>query len=164
MKKLNFLSTGLRFLWLAILVYVVDIASKVWVLSSLTLHDPHPVLPFFNIMYAQNFGAAFSLFWGQRWVLALIAAIVSGIILSMLYKNPAQDRINNCALALVLGGALGNLSDRLYHGFVVDFLDVVIFNWHYPTFNIADSAICIGAFLLILAGFKKKEKSNEASK
>src|SRR5699024_1012574 len=149
MKKNLFKTTGLAYWWVAALILVVDLASKLWVMNQLPLHKPHPVLPFFFITYERNFGAAFSLFYGHRWPLAVIAVIIIGLLAVFLAKTKRQDKLTNIAYTLILGGAVGNVFDRLYHGFVVDFLDVYLGSWRYPTFNIADSAICIGAACLI---------------
>lgn len=157
-KKTN----GLCWLWLAVIVFIIDIGSKFLILHNFELYDSINLLSFFSITYVQNFGAAFSLFWGLRWVLALIALVISVFIIGLLYKSPKTDRLANCAYALVLGGALGNLFDRLYHGFVVDFLDVDLGFWRYPTFNIADSAICIGVLLLIISILWSKKNTSKA--
>lgn len=150
-------STGLRWLWLTIVIIVADLGIKQLVLSDLNLYEPHPITPFFNLMYAQNFGAAFSFLaneggW-QRWFFAGIAIGISIILMVMMYRQSAQKRLTNIAYALIIGGAIGNLCDRLVHGFVVDYLDFYVGNWHYPTFNLADMAICIGAGLVIIEGF-----------
>ncbi|EOV8088610.1 signal peptidase II [Providencia rettgeri] len=161
-------STGLRWLWLTIVVIVADLGIKQLVLSDLNLYEPHPIMPFFNIMYAQNFGAAFSFLadeggW-QRWFFAGIAIGISIILMVMMYRQSVQKRLSNIAYALIIGGAIGNLSDRLVHGFVIDYLDFYVGNWHWPTFNLADMAICIGAALVIFEGFlpdkSKQEKAN----
>lgn len=161
-------STGLRWLWLTIVIIVADLGIKQLVLSDLNLNEPHPIMPFFNIMYAQNFGAAFSFLadeggW-QRWFFAGIAIGISIILMVMMYRQSAQKRLSNIAYALIIGGAIGNLSDRLVHGFVIDYLDFYVGNWHWPTFNLADMAICIGAALVIFEGFlpdkSKQEKAN----
>lgn len=155
--KTSICSTGLRWLWLTIVIIVVDLGIKQLVLSDLNLYEPHPITPFFNLMYAQNFGAAFSFLaneggW-QRWFFAGIAIGISLILMVMMYRQSAQKRLTNIAYALIIGGAIGNLCDRLVHGFVVDYLDFYVGNWHYPTFNLADMAICIGAGLVIIEGF-----------
>ncbi|OCG00512.1 signal peptidase II [Gilliamella apicola] len=154
MKKDN----GLYWLLFAIIVFIVDIASKFFILNNFLLFESVNLLPFFSITYVRNIGAAFSILEGQRWMLALIAIIISGAIIYMLYRNPCLKKLENFSLALILGGALGNLFDRLYHGFVVDFLDVNFGDWHYPTFNIADCAICVGIGLFIISNFKKSKK------
>ncbi|WP_369309921.1 signal peptidase II [Providencia rettgeri] len=161
-------STGLRWLWLTIVIIVADLGIKQLVLKDLNLYEPHPVMPFFNIMYAQNFGAAFSFLadeggW-QRWFFAGIAVGISVILMVMMYRQSAQKRLSNIAYALIIGGAIGNLSDRLVHGFVVDYLDVYVGNWHWPTFNLADMAICIGAALVILEGFLPEKSKQEKTK
>ncbi|GKX62891.1 Lipoprotein signal peptidase [Pragia fontium] len=154
-------STGLRWLWLAVVVLVIDLLSKFWVIKNFRLGESVDLLPFFNFYYARNYGAAFSSFMGQRWALAAVAITISIVLMVMMYRTVAKDRWSNIAFALIIGGALGNLFDRLYHGFVVDFFDFFIGDWHYPTFNVADCAICIGAVMVVLEGFifsKKKEK------
>lgn len=155
MKK----DTGLYWLLFAVIVFVIDIASKFWILNHFFLYESVNLLPFFSITYVHNIGAAFSIFEGQRWMLAAVAFVVSVVIIYMLYRNNRQQKLENISLALILGGALGNLFDRLYHGFVVDFLDVNFGDWHYPTFNIADCAICLGIGLFILGNYAKPKKT-----
>ncbi|WLT06731.1 signal peptidase II [Gilliamella apis] len=154
MKKDN----GLYWLLLAVVIFVIDIASKFWIVKNFFLFESVNLLPFFSITYVRNIGAAFSIFEGQRWILAAIAFIVSTVIVYMLYRNKNKQKLENFSLALILGGALGNLFDRLYHGFVVDFLDVNFGDWHYPTFNIADCAICLGIGVFILSNYVKPKK------
>lgn len=155
MKK----DTGLYWFLFAVIVFVIDIASKFWILNHFFLYESVNLLPFFSITYVHNIGAAFSIFEGQRWILAAVAFVVSVVIIYMLYRNNRQQKLENISLALILGGALGNLFDRLYHGFVVDFLDVNFGDWHYPTFNIADCAICLGIGLFILGNYAKPKKT-----
>lgn len=157
MMKRSLSATGLRWLWLTLLVLIVDLGSKQWVMNHFYLGESLPVIPFFNFYYAHNLGAAFSFLadkggW-QRWLFALIALVIAGGLLFMMYRADYRQRITNCAYALIIGGALGNLFDRLVHGFVVDFIDFYVGNWHFPTFNVADSAICVGAVLVVLEGF-----------
>lgn len=149
-------SSGLPWLILAAIIFIIDIASKFYIHHSFHLYESVSVFPFFSITYVRNIGAAFSLFAGQRWPLAIIAILISLFIVYMLYKNSQDKKLENISLALILGGALGNLFDRLYHGFVVDFLDVHFGSWHYPTFNLADCAICIGVVLLIFSNYQTK--------
>ncbi|WP_392566587.1 signal peptidase II [Utexia brackfieldae] len=155
-KKKN----GLCFLWLALIVFIADIASKFVLLAHFQLYESVPLLSFFSITYIRNYGAAFGFFLGQRWILAIIALTISLFIIRFLYKSQKNDYLNNIGFALVLGGALGNLFDRLYHGFVVDFLDFYLGSWHYPAFNLADSAICIGVILLLYSSFRPTKKAD----
>ncbi|MCO6559808.1 MAG: signal peptidase II [Gilliamella sp.] len=155
MKKDN----GLYWLLFAIIVFIIDIASKFWILNNFSLFESVNLLPFFSITYVRNIGAAFSIFEGQRMMLAAIALIISAVIVRMLYRNTRQQKLENLSLSMILGGALGNLFDRLYHGFVIDFLDVNFGDWHYPTFNIADCAICVGIGLFIFSNYKKPKKT-----
>jgi len=136
---------------------MLDFFSKQWVLSHLVLGQPGPLMPWFNLFYARNYGAAFSLLadhggW-QRWFFAGIAIAIVAVLLVMMYRSSAQQKLNNIAYAFIIGGALGNLFYRLWDGFVVDFIDFYIGNWHYPTFNLADSFICVGAAMIVLEGF-----------
>ncbi|HIF9069762.1 TPA: signal peptidase II [Photobacterium damselae] len=158
--------SGIRWLWLAILVFIIDIGSKLVVMNTMDYGWPNriEVLPFFNLLYVHNYGAAFSFLsdaggW-QRWLFTAIALGVCGLLLFWMRRTPASNKIANSAYALIIGGALGNLFDRMYHGFVVDFLDVYWGNYHWPAFNIADSAICLGAALIIIDGFVNDKKSS----
>jgi len=145
---------------LALVVLVLDIATKRWV-ESLVLHGQQiPLTGFFNLVLTYNAGAAFSLLsdasgW-QRWFFSAIAASASGLIIYLLRKH-AADKLFCIALSLILGGALGNLWDRISLGHVVDFLDFHVSNYHWPAFNVADSAIFLGAMLLIIDSFRHKE-------
>ncbi|WOA53166.1 signal peptidase II [Dickeya solani] len=150
-------ATGLRWLWLAALVLVVDLVSKQWVMTHFQLGESVPLVPFFNFTYAHNYGAAFSFLadkggW-QRWLFAMIALVIIVALLAMMHRSSASQKLNNIAYSLIIGGAIGNLADRLVHGYVIDFLDFYVGNWHYPTFNLADSAIVVGALLIVLEGF-----------
>ena len=150
-------STGLRWLWVMVLVIVADFASKQWIMAHMQLHETRALLPSLNLFYAHNYGAAFSFLadkggW-QRWFFAGIAIAIAIALVVMMYRNRASQRLTNIAYAMIIGGALGNLRDRFWHGFVVDFIDFYVGDWHFATFNIADCGICIGAALVILEGF-----------
>ncbi|MEW5755170.1 MAG: signal peptidase II [Pseudomonadota bacterium] len=143
----------LKWLWVSAVVIVLDQLTKLWASSSLELYETIPVMPLFNITLAHNTGAAFSFLaqaggW-QRWFFTGIAVAVSIAIVIWLRRLPSSERLEAAALALILGGAIGNVVDRIAHGYVVDFIDVYYGNYHWPAFNIADSAITIGAVLLI---------------
>jgi len=148
-------ASALPWLWLAALIVALDQASKWLVLQQLELYEIRPLLPVLDLTRLHNTGAAFSLLAGaggwQRWFFVGIAGIVSLGIVWWLSRLPARGQwLLACGLALVLGGALGNVSDRLVHGYVVDFLHFHWQQWYYPAFNVADSAITCGAALLIL--------------
>ncbi|MDF2178229.1 signal peptidase II [Aliiglaciecola sp. CAU 1673] len=156
-------NSGLRWLWLAALVLVLDQVTKLWVIDAMHLYQSVQIMPSFNLTYVRNYGAAFSFLsdsggW-QRWFFTAIAIGVSGLILYWLKQTKAEQVLLPSAFCLILGGALGNLYDRLAYGYVIDFLDVYYGTWHWPAFNIADSAICVGAALLIIDSFRGgKEK------
>jgi signal peptidase II len=152
--------SGLIWLWVTFLVLLLDRVSKTWVVQHLNWHEPLPVLPFFNLTLAFNTGAAFSFLgaasgW-QNILFSLLAVVVSLLILGWLWQLSSRERWVGFALALILGGALGNAWDRVLYAHVIDFLD---FHWsghHFATFNIADSAICIGAVMLMIFWARKK--------
>jgi signal peptidase II len=147
--------TWTRWLALSAAIVAADLATKAWVSSALTLGESRQVLPFFNLVLMHNSGAAFSFLAGaggwQRWFFTAITVVICTVLLVMLKRNPA-NRLLSAALALVLGGALGNLWDRVTLGYVVDFVLLHIPGsglppW--PAFNVADSAISIGVALLV---------------
>lgn len=155
----------MRWLWLSALVLVLDQASKRWIDTAFALYDSVALLPVFNLTYVRNTGAAFS-FLGQaggwqRWLFMGLAVGASVLLLHWLRQLPAgQQRCQASGLALVLGGAVGNLIDRALYGYVIDFFDFHWGDWHFAAFNVADSAITVGvALLLIDALFLSEEPS-----
>ena len=154
--------SGLSFLWLSAVAFVIDLLTKYIVVQKFDLYESVNVLPVFNLTYVRNYGAAFSFLadhsgW-QQYFFILLALAISGMLVYFLAKNNAQQKIQNSAYALIIGGALANMVDRAYNGFVVDFFDFYWDIYHYPVFNIADIAICIGAGLLALDAFKSEKK------
>ncbi|MCE5182162.1 MAG: signal peptidase II [Betaproteobacteria bacterium] len=149
--------------WLAISVAVIvlDQITKQWVSQSLGLMDAIPVTPYFNLVLAHNAGAAFSFLAGaggwQRGFFSLIALVAAVVIVHLLRKHYGE-KLFSLALVLILGGALGNLIDRVLFGHVIDFLDFYVQAWHWPAFNVADMAITGGAGLLIWDSLKKPVK------
>ncbi|MDM7857240.1 signal peptidase II [Thiopseudomonas acetoxidans] len=146
----------LKWLWLTLFVLVLDQASKQWFENNLSLYEQVVIIPdLFSWTLAYNRGAAFSFLadetgW-QRWFFALIAVVASSVLLVWLKRLQSHERWVGIALALVLGGALGNLYDRVVLGHVVDFILVHWkTQWYFPAFNVADSAITVGAIMLIL--------------
>ena len=147
----------LKWLWLSVLVIVLDQLTKYMASTLLTYYKPLAVMPMFNFTLMHNTGAAFSFLndaggW-QRWFFTIIALGVSIFLTLWLKRLTVQEKLQAIALALILGGAIGNVIDRMWLGYVVDFLDVYYANWHFPAFNIADSAITIGAVLIIYDSF-----------
>jgi signal peptidase II len=157
---------SLAWFGLAALVLVADLATKAVVLAHFTAGQGKVVTPFFNLVLVFNKGAAFSfLAAAPGWQLPLFAgfAIVASLVISWLIAKNAAKTMFCGGLALILGGALGNLIDRLRFGGVVDFLDFHAFGWHWPAFNVADAAITVGAAILILEGFLHRENRTGAS-
>lgn len=140
--------------WLAFVVVVLDLGSKQLAITYLNYAEPNPLLPVFDLTLLFNKGAAFSFLsdaggW-QRWVFAFIAVVVSAVLVVWLKRTERQYWWLGLALSLILGGALGNLYDRVVQGYVIDFISLHYNNYYFPAFNIADSAITLGAIVLIL--------------
>ena len=166
MNKRDFL-WKLAYLAIAGAVFMIDQMTKAWAARSLRFGGEWSVIRnFFNLSYAQNTGVAFSMFDQQgdpgRWGLSVVAVVAGVLVLYFFWRTPRSDDRILGSLALLLAGIVGNVVDRLRLGFVIDFIDVQFGSWHYPTFNIADAAICIGAGLLIIDVFlsKRKQKSD----
>ena len=143
----------LPWLGLALIFLIADQFTKILILGYYQLGDSTAITSFFNIVRVHNTGAAFSFLadasgW-QRWFFTGIGVVAVGVILWMLKAHPGQ-KLFSFALACILGGAVGNVIDRVRYGYVVDFLDFYWGTWHFPAFNIADSAISVGAACLIL--------------
>lgn len=156
-------NTGLPWLWLSVIVLILDQWSKNWATSNLAYLNPVEVLPMLNWTLMFNEGVAFSFLadqggW-QRWALSALTFVIVAWLLHWMWQNRRQMKLQNVSLALVIGGALGNVYDRLLLGHVVDFIDVFYKSWHWPAFNVADSAICVGAVLLIIDMIKNKEEN-----
>ncbi|MES2688709.1 MAG: signal peptidase II [Pseudomonadota bacterium] len=140
-------------LGLALILFIADQFTKVLILGYYQLGDSTYVTGFFNIVRVHNSGAAFSFLanaggW-QRWFFTAIG-IAAAVFIVWMLKSHSGQKLFSFALACILGGALGNVIDRLLHGYVVDFLDFHYAGWHFPAFNIADAAITVGAVCLIL--------------
>ena len=146
-----------RWLLLAAVVVVLDLATKAWISSAFRYGEVREVTPFFNLVLVHNTGAAFSFLadaggW-QRWFFVVVSVVISAVIVWMLRRSD-QSRLAALGLALVLGGALGNLYDRATLGHVVDFVQLHAGGYYWPAFNVADSAICVGVALLLWDGFR----------
>jgi len=160
---MNRATSGLRFgLALATGVFVLDQVTKFWAERALTLYAPVEITGFFNLTLVYNPGAAFSFLstaggW-QRWMFSGIALAAVTLILFWLARLPRDARLSILSLGLILGGAAGNLVDRLRLGKVVDFLDFHYAGLHWPAFNVADAAITVGAVCLIIATFTEQSR------
>ena len=162
--------SGLPWLWLTVVVFIIDQFTKYLTVQKLDLYESYEILSFFNFTYARNYGAAFSFLgdaggW-QKYFFTGIALVVSAYLLYSMKKTDATQRWMNSAYALILSGAIGNVVDRLLFGYVIDFLDFDLGFYRWPTFNIADSAIFIGAMMIIIDALfwaEKREKIKEAT-
>jgi len=149
-------------LGLALAVVVLDQLSKTLILDRFALHDSQTVTSWFNLVRVHNSGAAFSFLAGasgwQRWFFVGLGVLASGFIIWMLKKHPTQTLF--CfAVTMIMGGAVGNVVDRLLHGYVVDFIQVHYGGWYFPSFNLADSAITLGAICLILDEIRRVRRA-----
>ena len=150
----------LKYLFITSLVIFFDQVSKWLMMSWLSLYETVVIMPYFNLTMAHNEGAAFSFLaqaggW-QRWFFIGLALIISVVLFVWLAKLKSTEKLEAISLSLILGGAIGNVIDRISYGYVVDFIDLYIGHNHWPVFNIADSAICIGAILLVADSFKSE--------
>lgn len=149
-------------LLLAAAVIALDQTSKAWVVTNIPLNDGVRVTDFFNLVFVFNRGAAFSFLSGadgwQRWLFLGLAIGISLWLIWMIRQH-VSERLQPAALALILGGAVGNAADRIIHGAVVDFLDFHVAGWHFWAFNVADSAISVGVALLLLHQFTCKQSA-----
>lgn len=148
-----------RWLLLSVLVIGLDQWTKQCVSAALVYREVVPVLPGLNLTLAHNTGAAFSFLahaggW-QRWLFAGIALLVSAVLVGWLLRLPAGQRVLALGLALLVGGAIGNLIDRMWLGYVIDFVDVYAGRYHWPAFNVADAAITVGAACLLLDAWQQ---------
>jgi signal peptidase II len=153
-KTLKTGASALHWLWLSLLVIVLDLGSKYLADSLLTYANPVPLLPVFDLTLLYNTGAAFSFLAGaggwQRWLFVAIAIGMSAFLLHWMYRTPRSHYLLGVGLALVLGGALGDLYDRTVHGHVVDFISLHWEGYYFPAFNIADTAITLGTIALLV--------------
>lgn len=155
-------------LWLgvAVVLVVLDVWTKHLASSHLELYRAEPIWPWLNFTLAHNSGAAFSFLadqggW-QRWFLSAAAVIITGIFLVWLKRLPDPARLLPSAIALILAGAVGNLIDRVRFGYVIDFIDVHAYGYHWPAFNLADSAIVVGVVLILIEGFIPKQLASSS--
>lgn len=164
-SKVSMRESGLRFLWITLIAIVLDQVTKFAVVDTMALHESIPYTSFFNLTYVRNYGAAFSFLgdaggW-QRWFFTVIAIGVSGYLLYWLRNAKKHEVLQSVAFSFVLGGAIGNVYDRIMFGYVIDFLDFYAGSYHFAAFNIADSAIFLGACILIFDWLKNGDQSDE---
>ena len=147
-----------RWLFISAIIVVADQLSKAWITARYQLFDSEAITSFFNLVFVMNSGAAFSFLAGaggwQKWFFVVLAVSVCTWLIFML-RQSTTERLMSSALALILGGAIGNLIDRLRFDAVVDFLDFHYAGHHFPAFNVADSAISVGVALLLLYEFRR---------
>jgi signal peptidase II len=156
----------LKYLWISLLVIVADQITK-WIANTqLELHQAVQVFPYFEWYLSYNTGAAFSFLAGaggwQRWFFMLLAMVISIVLLLWISRLGRDEKLTAVALSLILGGAIGNVIDRVLLGHVIDFIQVWLGSYPWPAFNVADSSIFVGAVLLITSGMFEPYKTSEA--
>lgn len=148
-----------RWLWITFAVIALDLITKNMANYYLTRLTTEEITSFFNLVLVYNNGSAFGLFANQSgwqlWLFVGVATVVALAILAWLWKSTSKHAFTALGLSLILGGTLGNLYDRIVDGYVIDFLDFHIADYHWPAFNIADAAICLGVFFMIISSFRK---------
>lgn len=142
-------------IWLTLVVILLDMVSKYIVSRLLIVNESVMIIKnFFNITYVRNTGAAFSIFSGNTFFVMVISfMIIIGIIL-YISKNKPSNKIEKISYSLILGGAIGNFIDRVIYGYVRDFIEIDIFGWDYPIFNLADVFVVVGVILLVIATWR----------
>lgn len=149
------------YLLISIAILAADQLTKEWVDRSLFIHESRTVIPdFFNLVHTRNTGAVFGVFQDTAWpiipkLLMLLSMAALGLILLFFYRSSSEEKLNLVGLSMILGGAAGNIIDRIFRASVVDFLEFYIGSFHWPAFNVADSAICTGIFLLLLRALRE---------
>ena len=155
-KQPGLFQNKMAFAWLLMsaIIVVLDLWTKDLATQQLVLYRPVEVTSWLNMTLAHNYGAAFSFLsdaggW-QRWFFTVLASVVTLVLIAWLLRLSAKEKLTAAALGLIIGGAVGNLVDRINNGYVVDFIDVYYRDWHWPAFNLADSAITGGVILLLI--------------
>lgn len=158
----------LKWLWISLVVVILDQYTKYLATEQLVLHQPVPIMPLLNFTLMHNEGAAFSFLsdaggW-QRWFFTVVALILGVVIFFWIKKLGKTAFWRTIALCLILGGAIGNVWDRIQLGYVVDFIQVYYRSWAWPTFNVADSAISIGVVMIVLEMIREMRQEHKQSK
>ena len=142
-------------IFVTLLVFIIDIVSKMIVVNYLTLGESVKVIDkFLYLTYVRNTGAAWSILANNTYIVSLISLMIIGGIIWYIGKNTISDKLEKIAYALVLGGAIGNFVNRIIYGYVIDFIDVKVFNYDYPIFNLADIFIVVGVILLVVYNWR----------
>jgi signal peptidase II len=157
---------ALAWLFVSVLIVILDLWTKGIATESLTLYRPVELTSWLNMTLAHNYGAAFSFLsdaggW-QRWLFTGLASVVTVVLIVWMFRLQASEKLTASALGLIIGGAVGNLIDRIINGYVVDFIDVYYQDWHWPAFNVADSAITCGVILMLLDALLQSLSANKS--
>jgi len=144
---------------LTIIFFIIDLGSKLLISNLMNVNDSIRIIRnFFYITYVRNTGAAWSIFSGKVLGLIFVSLLIIGFIIYYIYKNNPKSILEKVGYSMILGGAIGNLFDRIFYGYVIDFLDFIIFGYDYPIFNLADSFIFVGVLLLVVYTWRCKDE------
>lgn len=150
-------------LWLTLPLYILDQITKWLVIRNIELYDGFPVIPgFFNLVHVTNTGAAFGAFQDGNTFFIGLSTVALGVLGTLWYRGSFETTLSQIGAALFISGILGNLTDRIIHKHVIDFVDVFVGSHHWPAFNVADSAICVAAGLFVLDSFRQSPKKSDA--
>lgn len=154
-----------KILLLGICVFVIDLVSKIFVCNTLSLNHSFCIIKnFFYLTYTNNYGAAFSILQNNRLFLVVAALLILCFILYYIKKNVIESRLEIICYSLIIGGLCGNLFDRIVYGYVIDFFDFYIFDYDFAIFNVADSAIVLGMFILLIITCRRGDKDENSSR
>ncbi len=149
-------------IYISIILLLIDQISKVLIVKLIDINSSIELIKnFFYLTYTHNTGAAFSILTGKRIFLILVALVILIVIFNYIKKNKIESKAEKIAFSLIIGGSIGNLLDRIVRGYVIDFLDFKIFGYNFPIFNVADTFIVIGVFLLLIITLARKEVKHD---
>ena len=141
----------------SVISLILDIGSKYYISKNFIVYESKTIIKnFLDITYVKNTGAAFSILKDNTWMITIISLMIIMGVIYYIYKNKPSNNIENIGYGMVIGGAVGNFIDRIIYGYVIDFIDINLFGWNYPVFNIADMMIVIGVFLLVINAWRCK--------
>ena len=154
-----------KFYLYTLIFFLFDFLTKILVINSELLHSSKPIISnFFSLVYTENTGAAFSIFKGGSVILGLVSILIIFILFTYYIKQKNHNKLNTLSFSLLIGGILGNCFDRIFYGYVIDFLSFTIFKYNFPIFNFADIFICIGGLLLIIDSARSEENESNSKR
>ena len=146
----------------SVISLILDIGSKYYISKNFIVYESKTIIKnFLDITYVKNTGAAFSILEDNTWMITIISLMIIMGVIYYIYKNKPSNNIENIGYGMVIGGALGNFIDRIIYGYVIDFIDINLFGWNYPVFNIADILIVVSVIIMVICCFRGDESENK---